>query len=105
MKTILTVVMTFTALSAFANIERPSLPFEKKALCKAIDTALEEEAADMAVDIKGCEKAKMKTLGHYVYGTIVKGTVPFNSPNRSFKMSCQGVLADGKVSSKSIKCN
>lgn len=105
MKTILTVVMTFTALSAFANIERPSLPGEKKALCKAIDTALEEEQADMAVDLKGCEKAKMKTLGHYVYGTLVKGTIPFNSPNRKFKMVCQGVLADGNISSKTIKCN
>jgi len=105
MKTILTVVMIFSAVSAFANIERPSLPFEKKALCKAIDTALEEEAADMAVDLKSCEKAKMTTLGHYVYGTVVRGTIPFNSPNRKFKMNCQGVLADGKISSTSIKCN
>lgn len=104
MKTILTVVMTFTALSAFANIERPSFPREKQALCKAVDKALEEEAADMAVDMKACEKAAMKTTGHYVYGTIVRGTVPFNSPNRKFKMNCQGVLADGTISSKSIKC-
>jgi hypothetical protein len=105
MKTILTVVMTFITLSAFANIERPSLPFEKKALCKAIDKALEEEQADMAVDIQGCEKSKITTLGHYVYGTVVRGSVPFNSPNRKFKMACQGVLAGGKIDSKSIKCN
>jgi len=105
MKTVLTVVMIFSAVSAFANIERPSFLGEKKALCKAIDTALEEDQADMAVDLKGCEKAKMKTTGHYVYGTIVRGTVPFRSPSRNFKMNCQGVLADGAISSKSIKCN
>ena len=105
MKTILIVAMTFTALSAFANIERPSVPAEKKALCSAIDKALEEEAADMAVDIAGCVKAKMTTTGHYVYGTIVKGNVPFRSPNRNFKMNCLGVLAGGKISSKTIKCN
>ena len=104
MKIVLTVVMTFFALSAFANIERPSLPGEKKELCHAIDKALEEEQADMAVDIEGCGKAKMTTLGHYVYGTIVQGTVPFRSPNRNFKMHCQGVLAGGKINSKSIQC-
>ena len=105
MKTILTVVMIFSAVSAFANIERPSLPREKQALCKAVDKALEEEAADMAVDMKGCEKVAMKTTGHYVYGTVVSGSIPFNSPNRKFKMNCQGVLAGGTISSKSIKCN
>jgi hypothetical protein len=104
MKMLLTVAMTFTSLSAFANIERPSLAGEKQQLCIAIDKALEEEAADMAVDTEGCMKAKMTTLGHYVYGTVVKGVIPFRSPNRDFKMKCEGVLAGGKIHSKSVKC-
>jgi len=104
MKKFLALTMILSSVSVFASMEVDSRPFEKTVFCNAIDKALEEDQADMAVDMKGCLKAKMRTVGMEIGGSVIRGVVPFRSPNRDFTLKCSATLSGKTVVSKTIKC-
>ncbi|WPU64326.1 hypothetical protein [Peredibacter starrii] len=105
MKTLVVLIFVLFATSSFANISRPSTESEVRRFCQAIEKALVDTQADMAIDMNACLVSKMRTVGHYVHGTVIRGTVPFRSPGRSlFKMTCEAPLKSGRVLSESVNC-
>ena len=105
MKTLVFLIFVLFATSSFANISRPSTEVEVKRFCQAIEKALVETQADMAIDMNTCLVTKMRTVGHYVHGTVIRGTIPFRAPGRSlFKMTCEAPVKAGRISSESVNC-
>lgn len=105
MKTLVVLIFVLFAIPSFANISRPSTELEVRRFCQAIEKALIDSQSDMAIDTEACLVTKMRTVGHYVHGTVIRGTVPFRSPGRSlFKMTCEAPLKGGRVSSESVNC-
>ncbi|WP_408097327.1 hypothetical protein ACJVC5_20045 [Peredibacter sp. HCB2-198] len=105
MKALTVLMLVLFATSSFANISRPSTEGEVRRFCQAIEKALTDTQADMALDMEACLVTKMRTVGHYVHGTVIRGSVPFRSPGRSlFKMTCEAQLRSGRVPSESVTC-
>lgn len=88
--TIATLTALFT-ISAFAQtigkVEKAAKQ-EKLILCKSVERQLEILHADASVDITKCTKGKI--IRRLITEGIVevRGQVPFNSPERSFVLSC-----------------
>lgn len=100
MKLILLLSLILTAQASWAK-GRTATKAEVRMLCQGVETMLEEEAADAAVDLEKCYKKKMKVT-YDLEGTNIIGKVPLNTPNYSREQTCSGVVRGDVV--KLVQC-
>lgn len=84
----ITLLSSFSAFSQVSGEVTPATKKEKAILCKSIAKALKGSYLDIAVDSSKCLKTKM-TSRLVSEGILeISGKVPFNSPERSYKIEC-----------------
>ncbi len=100
MKFVMIAVLALASLTSFADVAQKATKAQVKQFCKVIDQELERNESDFATDIKKCERRKnFMIISELVASptglkTVIEivGSVPFNSPNRSYDLSCKGIF-------------
>ena len=105
MKRMIASFVLVVSITAIASLQREASPKEIASMCAAIDRALEEEAADMALDSALCLKTKMFVTGMELGGTEISGRIPFRFPNRpASKQNCSAKFNGNSVNYKTVSC-